>query len=169
MKINYKLNRKCILQSILYMNYKRPTTWILQLIGIVVLIYSIYGAIMQTEYFEKKGIVLLGLSIYLSLIGPLILMLRALRVSRKNSRLMEPVQFEVSQDSFKISGESYNYEYSWNKVEQVTDTSAAYLIYLSKVQAHILPKYALSRNDEINLREILSSIPGLKLNFKKLN
>jgi hypothetical protein len=151
------------------MNYKRPTTWILQLIGIIVLGYCVYGALMQTAYFEQKGKLLVGLGLYLSLVAPAILLLRAVRISRKQSRLMEPVEMEITPDFFKIKGESYNYEYSWNKIEQVRDTHFAYLVYLSKVQAHILPKYALSKNEEIQLRESLSSISGLKLKFKKID
>lgn len=165
MKFHFKLNRKVFIQTVFYMNYKRPVMLLFQILGLGLIGLWLYSKIQNSENTPSMANLIFGL--YLLLFVPLIIFLRALRMSRASSRIMETVQIELDKDLLKINGESYRHEYTWNKIVKVKQTSFAYLIYVSKLQAHIIPMNILSSSDKSSLNSLFLQLKGPVVEVKK--
>ncbi len=165
MILSFKLSRKVFTQTLFYMNYSRPVMLLLQILGLGLIGYWLYNKIQNSGNIPSIANFIFGL--YFLLFVPLIIFLRALRMSRATSRIMENVQMELDKDVFKINGESYKHEYTWNKIVKVKQTSFAYLIYVSKLQAHIIPMEALSTQEKSSLNALFRQLNGPVIRLKK--
>jgi hypothetical protein len=97
-----------------------------------------YGIINHTLVFQISNI--LGI---IFILLPIYLILSIYIHARKNfygvSRLNETIVYELSDNYCKISGESFNTEFTWDKTFRIQILQEWVLIYSSKNIAHFIP------------------------------
>gem|GEM_PF-690254 len=90
------------------------------------------------------------------------------RSAKKNfttyGRLQEKIFYEFTQDQIKISGETFNSEFSWDKTYKILELNNWILIYQNRIAANIIPKESFGENlDEF--KRYVKNKPRIKNNF----
>lgn len=74
-----------------------------------------------------------------------------------NARLREYIQYEISNDKVKVTGESFKSEFDWKSTYKLVELSKWFLIYQSRQMANLIPKSSLSATEIKELREIFQN------------
>ena len=86
---------------------------------------------------------------------PLMTYLAAKRNFKANQRISEIVQYTFDEQTLTIKGESFNSQYSWDKIYKVSQTKNWLLIWQNRQVANPIPKRDVWDGEMQDLKEIL--------------
>ena len=86
---------------------------------------------------------------------PLMTYLAAKRNFKANRRISEIVQYTFDEQNLTIKGESFNSQYSWDKIHKVSQTKNWLLIWQNRQVANPIPKRDVWDGEMQDLKEIL--------------
>jgi len=92
---------------------------------------------------------------------PYIYRLNVSRAHKHNAVLARPQTFELTAERLVMRGPLHNSDLSWEAIHSVTETKDTFLFFISKYNAHFIPKESLTSDEIQKLRENLSKwLPG---------
>ena len=154
--IRTKLTEKQFTNASMVVLSKKPVAWLFPIIGfflIVINMSSPSNAGSLTTYIVPVA--------YLIIFGgmlPLVTYFKARTMYRAaNSRAKENIEYEFQDTHFIIRGESFNANFSWDKVQKVTETKNWLFIWFNSQAANPIPKEAIWEGELMKLKEILNA------------
>lgn len=152
--IKTKLTEKQFINASLVLLFKKPVAWLFPIIGFFLILINMVqpkGAGTLTTYIVPVA--------YLIIFGgmlPLVTYFKARTMYRvASSRARENIEYEFQNNQFLIRGESFNANFSWDKVQKVTETKKWLFIWLNSQAANPIPKEDIWEGELLKLREIL--------------
>ena len=91
----------------------------------------------------------------------------AIRNYNNNNRYKETIQYTFDNERVHIFGESFNSNFTWEKVYGVTETKAWILIWLSRHIPNIIPKHVFQQGELGALKNMVNQHAGLKNKWLK--
>ena len=82
-------------------------------------------------------------------------------------RLHEQIEYEFSNETMKLTGESFNTEMKWDQTYKIEELNNWFLIYQSKKTANLIPKTNLTAEQIQNLRNIFKSLENVRTRLKE--
>jgi len=147
-----------------HMLYRKLWTKLMLGIGILmlisILISFLFDPTMEFPVFQ----LIFGLFITIGL--PIQVYFAAKRNYKLNTRLRETIIYELSPDTYRITGESFHSESTWDKVHGVTESKDWVLIWPTRHMANVIPKRTFMNNDLPLFKELLGMRPELKGKLK---
>jgi hypothetical protein len=81
-------------------------------------------------------------------------------------RLQESIDYELTDETMRITGESFHTELNWNKAYKIEELKNWFLIYESKRTANFIDKKELSAEQIQYLRSLFKTLGTVKLKLK---
>lgn len=171
MIIKTKIEFNEYLKLMFFLTYRKGWYIFLSVIGVV---FFVNSTLSFTEIFKVNSTIdndntlsefVFGILIVFLL--PFLMYLRFKSTYFSNARIQEPIVYEFLNDQMKITGESFNSEADWSKTNKIEETRKWFLIYESKLSAHLIPKRNLSQEQIIDLRKILEALKDVRVKLKK--
>ncbi|GAA4319248.1 hypothetical protein GCM10023149_17850 [Mucilaginibacter gynuensis] len=163
MKIQFKLDFKEFLKLQYLLTYRKPRTIIITSLGVLLLAYSILC--LTGNWNDEAPYMALIVGVYTVLL-PLIIYLSVKRSFSNNARLQEIMSYEFTDKSIRVTGESFNAEYSWEKTHKVWELNNWILIYQNSRSASVIPKSSFSDTQLWDFKYMVKNVPGLKAKLK---
>ncbi len=150
MKVDVKLEYNDYLKFNLWCIFRRKTTKIwLFIFPLFSLVYCVY--IVKISLWFALGIIIFVMMLWIF----------SILLSTRNIFKTQCIFLEVWHYDFTESGIEMNSEYSsgktaWKNIYEILETKSYFLIFISKVQAYILPKRCFTTYEEIvSFRQLL--------------
>lgn len=87
------------------------------------------------------------------------------KLVKRNAQINEPMTYTFNKTDYGLTGESFSTRMDYAKLYEVKEVANFILLKVSEVNAHTIPKRALSVEQIALLKEIIQSIPKLKSRF----
>jgi hypothetical protein len=165
MKVSTKITFKEYAKLIYTLTYKKPVMKLLLFLVLLVLIWII-GYYSRTLPVPKPSIYQYTTLVLILVIQPLVIFLTIRRNYLSSSHLTEQLQIEFTGDEIQMTGDSFYTVLNWKKIYKVQELKNWFLVYQNTLSAIIIPKRSFNKNDESRFKQILLSMPGLKLQLK---
>ena len=131
-------------------------------LAIAVSLINIDGAI---DWFY--AIIMLVISIFFAGIAVLASVLSLRYKSKKqflsNKIIQMPYDFSLDNESVRVSSERGNANVPWTDVYKVGESQSCYFIFISRMQAYVIPKRLLVSGEEETLRALLQQHVASKM------
>ncbi len=145
-----------------YMVYRKGAVKLFTAIGIFYLCISIIGF----SYGHSFPWGLLCTGLFFILLIPTMTYILARRAYSLHSRMTETMIYNVDETHIQLTGETFNVQFTWDKILGVSETKNWVLIWQNKYIANVLPKRDLSIGDLNTLKYIVRLHPSLKNSLK---
>ena len=112
--------------------------------------------------FILENLVLLLMGPLLVFVGfPYLYRLNVSRAHQNNAMLANPQTFELTPEHFVMRGPLHNSDVQWDAIDRVTETRDTFLFFVSKYNAHFIPKEGLTPDEIQTLRgNLVKWLPG---------
>jgi YcxB-like protein len=80
--------------------------------------------------------------------------------------LHEEIEYELSNETLKLTGETFNAEMRWDKAHKIQEVKDWFLIYQSTKTAILIPKINFSEEQIQQLRNIFKTHKTVKVRLK---
>ena len=141
MIIEMKIEFKPYLKLMYVLTYRKPAAIVISLIGFFSLLFGILSFTGLSPFFPSDY-VQLGFGFMLVVVYPFIIYTTAKRNFASQARIQERITYEFTDNTIKITGESFNSELTWEKTYKVLELKDWILIYQNRLVANIIPKEA---------------------------
>ena len=150
--IKTKMTQQDFIGASFALRYRRISTKIITGVAVLYLGYNIYLSVIYPD----AAYATLFIAPLIIILIPLILSYLSAIVTYKTSkRLAEDIEYTFSDDYFSIKGESFNSQYSWDKIYKVSQTKSWILIWQNSLIATPIPKRDLQESDIRTLKTML--------------
>jgi hypothetical protein len=169
MKFSKRITLKEYINLIYILSYRKGWMIFITIIGLLMLLVTIIYLIGTASMLFGKDfnpwsdiflaflfLVAIPISIYFSA--------RSNYLSTK--RLQEPIEYELSNESIRMTGESFNSELNWEQAYKIEELKNWFLIYQSKRTANFIDKKKLSAEQIQQLRSFFKTLKTVKLDVK---
>jgi len=85
---------------------------------------------------------------------------------KTSQRLQEEIQYEFTNDKFKLTGSSFSNEMTWDKTYKIQELQNWFLVYQNRKVANIIPKRNLSSEQTEDLRNLFKTFKNIKLKLR---
>ncbi len=169
-QISFKLTKKEIYKGLVDTARSRFITRLMQGFGLVLagamLFYASNTLANGTFTFSITIYFPLFLGIYLLFLSEITAAIQTPNLAKSKNPFSEQVKVRIDRSAFRISGESFNTQLTWDKILEVVESSDFYLLKATEGTANVLPKRAFTEEEKTEFRSIVSSIEGLKVKLK---
>ncbi len=145
-----------------YTTYRRPVMVFFTLVGAFMLVTSLLFYAGLGWQFGRMPLVQLFLGLYFLVLLPVLIYVKCKSNFNAKNRFTERMEWVVDDEWFAMKGETFESKMTWDKVHQVVETKEVFLIYQSKILAHILSKREMSREQVQGFRGVVSGVLGMK-------
>lgn len=165
-----KIELKDYISLIYRLTYRRPFILIMSISGCIVMLSSImsiialYSGILSEHEFRYSELIY-GLVLTVGI--PFLTYLSARKGFKSNERLHEQITYEFTEESVKVTGESFSSEFTWAKTNRVKELKEWILIYQNKIIAHIIPKKSFSPEELNTFKALVADLPTVKSKLLK--
>jgi len=90
----------------------------------------------------------------------------AKRNFKASERLQEEIEYELTNEKFKLTGSSFSNEMTWDKTYKIQELKNWFLIYQNRKVANLIPKRNLSLEQTEYLRNLFKTFKNIKLKLK---
>lgn len=162
MKITTHISRKDYLK----LSFALALRWVLYFdVALVVaaVVIHFFGSGASNSIFSS-GPLILGFTIYMLLMVPLVLYRQAARRYSTDTRMQETIVYELDGNTLNTVGESYSIKKDISKSYKIRELKDWFLIYSNNSIATQIPKKDMTVTEISDLRELLRqvNIPGEK-------
>jgi len=160
--LNIRLTEAEFLKFSLQRFYQSFIGRVITIFGLILIVIPILLFLIKPEFVNGKfpfPQFILGLVFTLGV--PLLIFRASKKAYFANNQLSEETIYTFAKEAINLQGLSYTLKLKWNRLVQVTENDAFFLLYVTKQSSHIIPKAQLSEKEESQLRELVKSIPNL--------
>lgn len=104
----------------------------------------------------------LVLGLYFSVFIPALIYFKCRSNFNATNRFTERMAWTVDHEWINIKGDTFESKMTWDKIHRVLETKEVFLIYQSKLLAHILSKREMSQGQVQGFRSVVKGVLGLK-------
>ena len=167
----FKLTENELYESLVEISKSKFVVKVLRVIGIallslmiLLLIFNISngGFILSFGFFFS-----IFLQLFMIFISEITAKLQVPSLLKTNNPIVENMLLKLDSNYFTFTGESFNIQMSLEKLHSVIETKKFFLLKVSDGSANVIPKRALTTDDVIQFKNIISAIPGLKVKLIK--
>ncbi|MDP4185616.1 MAG: YcxB family protein [Bacteroidota bacterium] len=166
--IQNKITQKDYIRFAFVNTYRKPSIIVISALSTAMVITSILYFLGIFKYFSEPPYFELIFGLYFTLFFPIYLWIQSIRTFKTMGRLHESITYHFREENIQIVGESFNSQYSWDKIFKIKDLKNWVLIYQSKNTANILLKksFGVSFPD---FRTMVQNHSEVKSKFRKDN
>ena len=140
MKITNQLDLKTYIRLNFILTFRRPLLAVFMVIGFLNLVYVVLlisGVVANTQ---RLPLFQLVFGLYIVIFLPLVVYYKAKKNFQNNLRVQEPIVYEFTDETIKLTGESFNTEFTWEKTHKVIELKNWMLIYQNNLVANAIEK-----------------------------
>lgn len=169
-QISFKLTRKEIYKGLVETSQSRFITKVMKGFGLVLagamLFYGSNSLANGTFTFSFSIYFPLFLGIYLLFLSEITALIQTPNLAKTKNPFSEQVKVRIDRAAFRISGDSFNTQLTWDKILEVVETNDFYLLKATEGTANVLPKRAFSEGEKAEFRTIVTTVEGPKVKLK---
>lgn len=124
------------------------------------------GLLFIVAFFFDMGLIYLIAGLVVTLYLPWTLFLRANNQMKTTKVFQKPLHYTFSEEGITISQEEMSDTIPWDLIIKVVSTNKSIIIYTSKINASILPKYQLGEELSDVIQIISTNMAPSKVNIK---
>lgn len=169
MKFKSTINFKDYLKLNYTLTYKSKWIIFISIIGLLMLLAAglYYSGLVPWLYAEDsppRVPIIFGL--FTSIGVPCSVYFTAKRNFKSSERLQEEIEYELTNDKFKMTGSSFSNEMTWDKTYKIQELKHWFIVYQNRKVANLIPKRSLSSEDTEYLRNLFRTIKNARLKLK---
>jgi hypothetical protein len=162
LNLNIRLTEAEFLKFSLQRFYQSLVGKIITIFGLFLIVVPILLFLIKPEFVNGKfPFPQFILGIVFTIGVPLLIFRASKKAYFANNQLSEETTYTFENEVINLQGSSYTLKLKWDRLVQVTETDAFFLLYVTRQSSHIIPKAQLSEKEESHLRELIKSIPDL--------
>lgn len=169
---SYKLTEPEIYQSLVEISKSRFITNLMRIIGFVLLAIMLFITITSirtgTYNFSLGFLFPIFFSIYLIFLPEITAKFQVPNLISKKNPFTETVQIKIYETGFKVKGESFANQFSWEKLNSIIETKDFFLLKQTEIIATVIPKRVLTTDDLVQLKGIISAVSGPKIKLAEV-
>jgi hypothetical protein len=173
LSVTFKLTKEELYKGLVDTSRSRFITKLFRIIGSILLAVMVYiftvNLINGTLFFNLGFAFTLFLGLQMFFLAEIAARIQVPALIKSKNRLTENLEIKIYSDKYRIKGETFSNQLSWDKMHSVIETNDFFLLRVSEGSADLLPKRAVSQADIVDFRDILSAVPGLKLKLLSKN
>ena len=112
--------------------------------------------------FGNMPLLQLFIGLYFLVMLPLLIYFKCWKDFSKKSRITERMEWIVDGKWIAIKAESFETKMTWDKIYQAIELKDVFLVYQSKLQANIISKRDMSREQVQGFRAVVKGVLSLK-------
>ena len=167
----FKLTENELYESLVEISKSKFVVKVLRVIGIALLslmILLLIFNISNGSFILSFGFFFsIFLQLFMIFISEITAKLQVPSLLKTNNPIVENMLLKLDSNYFTFTGESFNIQMSLKKLHSVLETKKFFLLKVSDGSANVIPKRALTTDDVIQFKNIISAIPGLKVKLIK--
>ena len=154
MKIETRLEFKKYLKLVYRQSFLNGKMIFFAILGIAMLVVPLLHFLGFNIPYDNPPYFQLLFGIFIVFIIPILVYFSAKRNFNSNRRLQEKIAYEFTEETIKITGETFNSEMDWSKIYKIKELKNWILIYQSKLTMNIIYKDAFGK-DILEFRELV--------------
>ena len=166
-QISYKLTEQEIYQSLLEISKSRFITNLMRIVGFVLLAVMLFittSSLRAGTYNFSLGLIFpIFFSIYLIFLSEITAKFQVPNLINKKNPFTEEVKVKIYETGFKVKGETFANQFSWEKLNSIIETKDFFLLKETEIVATVIPKRVLTADDLLQLKNIISAVSGPKI------
>jgi len=166
----FKLTENELYESLVEISKSKFVVKVLRVIGIALLslmILLLIFNISNGSFVPSFGFFFpIFLQLFMIFISEITAKLQVPSLLKTNNPIVENMLVKLDSNYFTFTGESFNIQMSLEKLHSVIETKKFFLLKVSDGSANVIPKRALTTDDVIQFKNIISAIPGLDVKLK---
>ena len=169
MRFKSRINFNDYLKLNYTLTYKNRWVIYISIIGLLMLVVTLlYYSGLMPEIFAKENPPYFQLFFGLfTLVGiPSSIYFTAKKNFKTSERLQEDIEYEFTNDKFKLTGTSFSSEMTWDKTYKIQELKNWFLIYQNGKVANPISKRNLSLDQIEYLRNLFKNFKNVKLKLK---
>ena len=167
MKIETRLEFKKYLKLVYRQSFLNGKMIFFALLGIAMFVVPLLHFLGFNIPYDNPPYFQLFLGFFIVFIIPILVFYSAKRNFNSNGRLQEKITYDFTEETIKITGETFNSEMDWSKIYRIKELKNWVLIYQSKLIMNIIYKESFGKDIE-EFRELVIK-KNVKTNIKKNN
>jgi hypothetical protein len=152
MTIKTKLTEKDFINVNFVLFYKKIAIRIITVMISLSFILSTVFSFIKGNSFESTQI--LWVILFLGIV-PLMTYFNAKKNYSSNKRISEEIEYRFEENYLDIHGESFNSQYTWDKIYKITQTQNWVLIWHNRQVANPIPKRDIWKGELADLKDIV--------------
>jgi hypothetical protein len=169
MKFSKRITLKEYINLIYILTYKKGWMIFITIIGLLMLLITIIyltgtAPILFDKDFNPRADIFMAFLFLVAI--PVSIYFTAKSNYSSTKRLQEQIDYELSDQTIRISGESFNAVLNLNKAYKIEELKNWFLIYESKRTANFIDKRELSAEQIQDLRSFFKTFKTVKLDLK---
>ncbi|MCF2444790.1 YcxB family protein [Dyadobacter sp. CY345] len=167
---SFKLSESELYESLVDISKSKFVVKAFRVIGIPLLFITVllivFNNVIGNSFLNFRLIFPIIFSVYMVFISEISAKFQVTKLLKKKNPVIENMQISVDSNYFTLTGESFNINMSLEKLHSIIETKKFFLLKVSDGSANIIPKRALTINDVIQFKNIISTVPGLQVKLK---
>ncbi len=157
-----KLDFKEYLKANYLINYSRPFMVIMTILGMILILMGLFNLGFHGNLTDKQLWFQLVLGLYFVFFIPSILYFKSKKNFNGPGRLTERMLWTTDPEWITVKGESFETKMTWDKMIKVIENKDVFLVYQSKLMAHIVSKKEMTAAQRVGFRNIVKGVLNLK-------
>ncbi len=157
-----KLDFKEYLKANYLINYSRPFMVIMTILGVILTLMGLFNLGFHGNLTDKQLWFQLVLGLYFVFFIPSILYFKSKKNFNGPGRLTERMFWAIDPEWITVKGESFETKMTWDKMIKVIENKDVFLVYQSKLMAHIVSKKEMTAAQRVGFRNIVKGVLNLK-------
>ena len=161
-QVNYKLTEPEIYQGLLEISKSRVVTNVLRIVGFVLLgimLFITTASLTHGIFNFSLGFVFpIFLAVYLIFLSEITAKFQVPNLIKKKNQFTEEVSVKLYETGFKVKGETFYNQFTWDKISEIIETDDFFLIKETEVLATVLPKRVFTAEHSVRFRQIVGNI-----------
>lgn len=157
-----KLDFKEYLRANYSINYSRPFMIILTVFGVILILIGLFNLAYSGNMMDRHLWFQLVFGIYFVFFIPIIIYFKSKKNFTSPGRLAERMFWTIDPEWITVKGESFETKMTWDKMVKVIENKNVFLIYQSKLMAHIVSKKEMTVAQRVGFRNIVKGVLNLK-------
>lgn len=166
MTIKTRISKKEYVKLLYGLTYKKPMILFILCIAAAVLLWII-GYYTHMLPVPKPTFYQYVTLMIITVIQPFTIYKTILKNYNTSSHLKEELKIECTTECIKVKGESFYTEFTWAKMYKVVELKDWFVIYQNNLSANLIPKKSFLPHQVNEFKQMLKSIPDLRLQLKK--
>lgn len=169
MKFKSRINFNDYFKLNYILTYKNRWAIYISIVGLLMLAVTVlYYSGLTPEIFAKGTTPYFQLffGLFTSIGIPISIYFMAKKNFKTSERLQEEIEYDFTNEKFKLTGNSFSSEMTWDKTYKIQELKNWYLIYQNRKVANLIPKSNLSTDQIEYLRTFFKTFRNVKLKLK---
>ena len=163
-KVDVRLDLKDYILFNYYFNKKMLTQ--VTIIGLILLFSLIYSSFYGHGSINPTVMKFIYLIVAFIFVSYFLVYYRAKKVWDSSSLISETRHYSFDEEGLSSESQTSSSKIEWDKIYKVTETKKLLLIYISNMQAFIIPKRLLDKNQYISLISFVQKVDKKQLKIK---